>query len=108
MPRAGWDVPRAGKEAPGPCLWSSPAFTIPSLPPLWQSPGSSPVLAFAPRHRGSQAENPVMGAQAEPPLQPLLGGTAVLSQRRRLPSPATTSEQNEKILDLFSGVKKKK
>lgn len=108
VPGAGWDVPRAGKQAPGPCLRSPPAFTILPLPPLWQTPCLSPVLAFALWHRGMWAEPPVMGVQAEPPPQPRRGRTAALSQRRRLPGPATASEQNEKILDLFSGGKKKK
>lgn len=48
MPRAGLDIPKAGKQEPGPCLCSSPAFTIPLLP----------------LHQGRWAESAVMGAQS--------------------------------------------
>lgn len=51
VPRARQDIPKAGNQEPGPCLRSSPAFTIP-LPPLlfW--------------HQGSWAGNAATGAQS--------------------------------------------
>lgn len=77
-----------------PLVFSCPHHPTPSF--ALADPGFIPSAGHS--LCGTRAESPATGAWAEPPLWSLLGVGCPLW----LPSPATASEQNEKILDLFS------